>query len=99
MTTVESRPHRPVVKRTLVALGLNVVASVGLWAVASTVNTWESLTRALLILPASLGVGIVGVSLTIVSGRRGGVNRAIGIVGGLILLAPLVAAVLRGDFR
>ena len=59
----------------------------------------SSLTRALLILPASLVLGIVGASLAIVSGGRGGASRAIGIAGGIILLAPLIAAICRGDFR
>jgi hypothetical protein len=58
MTTGEPRPHQPIARRTFVALGLNIMASVGLWAVAFTVNTSESLTRALLILPASLVVAL-----------------------------------------
>jgi hypothetical protein len=95
MTEIQPTTGAAPRKLTLVALGLNVFASAGLWSIVFTVNTNASLYRAVLVLPIGIVLGIVGICLAAVTGRSRGINRALGILGGLVLLSPLVGFLLR----
>jgi hypothetical protein len=85
-----TKKPRKVATITHIALGVSVLVSAGMWAVflfPTNEGCFYFLTSWLLpwIFPLGITVAIV---LDIIAGSRGGLNRVICIVAGLILLSP-----------
>ncbi len=95
MTEVPDRTPRKVRPYTYVALGVSVFVAAAWWffmiGQSSDVYViifgynWIGVTVLL------LAMAVVGIIVDIGAGRRGGMNRVISIVAGLILVSPLVA--------
>ena len=105
MAQTEPETRRPLAKRTVVAFGIDVATAAGWWwIIVSITYAQDHLGLAAMYwpvvsIPVAFIATIVGIALTIVAGRSGGLNRAAGVIGGLLLLSPLCFSILFEAFN
>jgi hypothetical protein len=93
MTDAAATSHRSLRPLTYVALGVSVLTSASLWY--ASVGRWPSPEFVLETVGWWLLIGVLGIPagivLDILAGQRGGINRVISVVAGLMLISPAVA--------